>query len=90
MVLVTHCSCLHLSLILLSFFQSGAYIIIIKSASSTVATLNSNCTLIVLLFLLIVMLLSILSKDQVVQKDKPVGVLPTKSTCTPEITKTMT
>ena len=27
-----------------------------------------------------VMLLSILSKDRVVQKDKPVGVLPTKST----------
>ena len=37
-----------------------------------------------------VMLLSILSKDRVVQKDKPVGVLPTKSTYTPEITKTMT
>ena len=35
-------------------------------------------------------LLSILSKDRVVQKDKPVGVLPTKSTYTPEITKTMT
>ena len=31
-----------------------------------------------------------LSKDRVVQKDKPVGVLPTKSTYTPEITKTMT
>ena len=37
-----------------------------------------------------VMLLSILSKDRVVQKDKPVGVLPTKSPYTPEITKTMT
>ena len=40
--------------------------------------------------LLLLLLLSILSKDRVVQKDKPVGVLPTKSTYTPEITKTMT